>query len=268
MLLRDKINNFEINYYIEDIQNDKPIVLFLHGFADSYRTFIKLFNSNEYNSVAIDFPGCGQSVYNNELKIEDYQNLVEEFINKNFSDKNIFIVSHSLGSASALYALKNNKNVKYCLLIAPFNYLIANDYNHVQIMSNRLLPKTFDNIYESYTSLFYNPSELVKNAAERRAISFETISKQRLNNFEYMVKNQILNKEYNNSIKELFAQKNYSIISGFEDKFVPINDLKQVILDNNYIDLEIISHCGHATIYEGYNNVKNKISQMLKSGKL
>lgn len=268
MLLRDKINNFEINYYVEEIQNNKPIVLFLHGFADSYRTFIKLFNSNEYNSVAIDFPGCGQSLYNNELKIEDYQNLVEEFINKNFSDKDVFIVSHSLGSASALHALKKNKNVKYCLLIAPFNYLIANNHNHVEIMLNRLLPRTFDNIYESYTSLFYNPSELVKNAAERRAISFETISRQRLNNFEYMVKNQILNKEYNNSIKKLFTQKNYSIISGIEDKFVPINDLKQVVLDNKYINLEMINNCGHATIYEGFDDVKNKILQILKDKKI
>ncbi|AWX70219.1 alpha/beta fold hydrolase [Mycoplasmopsis anatis] len=264
MLYREKINNFEINYYSEEFQENKPIVLFLHGFADSYRTFVKLFNSNDYISVAIDLPGCGQSVYENELKIEDYQNVVEQFIIKHFYNKDIYIVSHSLGSASALYAAKKLKNIKFCLLIAPFNYLIASEKEHVKIMSNRLLPDSFDDIYESYTSLFYNLNELIKTAAEKRAISFKTISTQRMNNFEYMVKNQILNIEYNNLIKELFSLKNYSIITGDQDKFVPIHLINRIKEENNWIELTTINNCGHATIYEGFSEVKNKILEMIK----
>ena len=90
------ISNIKLNYIDEGQGNT---VLLLHGWGSSidiWRPFINALK-NEIRFVALDFPGCGKSEEpENPLTIEDYANIVEEFINRlNLTD--FSMVGHSHG---------------------------------------------------------------------------------------------------------------------------------------------------------------------------
>ena len=121
MIQKIKINNNEISYYYEGT-NHKYTLLFLHGFASSkniIRSTLSKFENRNYNILAFDYPGCGQSKTTEEQTIENYQAVTKEFIKK-VCPNNTIIMGHSLGTLSAVY-INNDPKIVGTILMSSIN---------------------------------------------------------------------------------------------------------------------------------------------------
>ncbi|MEE3928249.1 alpha/beta fold hydrolase [Mycoplasmopsis ciconiae] len=261
-----KIGDFEINYIYEDQFDNRPLVLFLHGFDDSLRTFTRLFNAKEYRSAAIDFPGCSKSIsHKSDIKIEDFQHVALSFVDTVLKDeKQIYLVSHSLGSASALYCLKNSLKVKHAILLSPFNFLLVDSFLNYENLKKWLLPNNLEEAKESYINLFYKIPQASQNNLEKIASNILNRQPLRRKYFAKMVNEEILNEFYLHSyIREFFNQNRYTIITGLNDNYVTLDSLENI--QQNYFDIPIvcIPNAGHALVYEAEDIVKNSIIKII-----
>lgn len=97
----------ELISYIEE-NNDKPKILFLHGFASSSEAAQQVYNltNRSYGIIALDFPGCGHS------SAKRYKYWILSIYCKRFVEelnlKDFIVIGHSLGGASALHLLNEN----------------------------------------------------------------------------------------------------------------------------------------------------------------
>lgn len=87
----------------------KKVVLFLHGWGDSSKTFTTLLRSvgSDYTVVAVDLPGFGATqAPTTAWGLEEYAQFVGQFIKK--LDLKVFvIVAHSNGAAVAIKGVAN-----------------------------------------------------------------------------------------------------------------------------------------------------------------
>lgn len=259
------IDNFEINYLYEDGKDNKPLVLFFHGFGDSYQTFNPILRmQRHFRFCGFDFPGCGLSSFKSDLLLEDYYKVALKFINQVLSEeKQIYIVSHSLGAASALF-VNSLPQIKATLLLSPFNEFLTFDKDNLSL-PNWLIPSNTQECVESYENLFASSNERLNKVANftcmRRNSSFEFHKRK----FEKMVVNQITNEEYlNNTLAQMYANaSNIYILSGDKDNYTTEMEMEQ-IKRKYFFDTEILSNVGHAIIFESPEAVLNKINQIIK----
>ncbi len=92
------INGMLVNYYHRTGDTQAPVLLFLHGWRSEGKIWQKVIGElSEYSSYSIDFPGFGQSdLPNKDFKLQDYSEIVSEFIKK-LNLKNVIIIGHSFG---------------------------------------------------------------------------------------------------------------------------------------------------------------------------
>ncbi|WP_033161246.1 alpha/beta fold hydrolase [[Mycoplasma] collis] len=264
-----EILNENIYYILEDTGKDK--VLFLHGFGSSvtFANQVYSLENRDYDVIAFDFPGCGQSSENQEITIERYQEIALEFVKKiNFKIK--LVVGHSLGGASALYLLNHNV-VDYALLAAPINYnllTLSHLKEGILNISNRikrwLLPNNIDDAYESQDNLVYTNVNKYKDNLKRISTIFLNFMTNKKNIYSKMVKEQITNNKYlKKEIFDLYDQnQNYEFIIGMNDMFVP-NLTVYEIADKRNKNLTILENCGHALFFEKPKEVNNKINFLI-----
>ncbi len=108
-----------VNY--ETTGNNKPVIVLLHGWADTMHTFKKLepFLKESYNCIALDLPGFGSSekptkAYN----LQDYTLFVAEFLRK-IDEPNVYaFIGHSNGGSILIKGLSESilKSTKLILL--------------------------------------------------------------------------------------------------------------------------------------------------------
>lgn len=259
------IGTFTINYVYEKENENHPLVLFLHGFSDSLTSFISLINRQDraYNYAAFDFPGCGKSSSENNLKLETYSYVTDEFINKVLkNEKEIIVVSHSLGSFSALSVLNNNK-VKKAILISPFNYnLNKENPEKKEQLEKWLIPQNYEDAEEAYLSFFSTVTPSIINSSKLYAKNALLNFHNQKNKFEWMLKNEILNYDFlEKKVKPLFLNnKNYSIIVGCQDKLTSVKELNEVA---DEVDIEYVTiwSAGHAIFVEASEFIGNYINQ-------
>ncbi|ADE20027.1 alpha/beta hydrolase [Mycoplasma crocodyli] len=246
-----ELENFEIDFKIHIAnKNSKDIFLFLHGFADTYKTFKPLFKLLEinYNWAAFDFPGCGNSGSKDSIDLELYPIITKKFIEQKLGGFDITVISHSLGSYSALY---NNKIVKKTFLLSPFNYNLFLSEKEKNDLRNRLLPQNIIDAKRSYLTLFYNPSDILQRSASIISEKNMLKSKIQLLKFGSMVSNQILNIDWlDKNLKPLFLDcLNTTIVTGDNDLYTPSEGLKKVS-EESKINITFLPQTGHAIIYE------------------
>ena len=87
------------NIFYEKKGNKKETIIILPGWGDTRKTFDYFIDNlkEEYTIYSIDYPGFGNSpIPNKELKIEDYAEIIKDFIKK---EKIIdpIIIAHSFG---------------------------------------------------------------------------------------------------------------------------------------------------------------------------
>lgn len=113
-----KINDVVLNYF--DNQNQqKPVVIMLHGWGQNYQCFLPLIEklNKNYHIFALDLPGFGKSEEPNfPYTIYDYANCVLAFI-KELEIKEYNLVSHSFGGRiSIILANQDQDHVKKMVL--------------------------------------------------------------------------------------------------------------------------------------------------------
>lgn len=95
------------------VGNGKNIILFLHGWADSGKTFDDLAEQiikgdSKYSAILLDLPGFGGSSASKDAwGLSDYAAFVADFMAKTKLQPQI-IVGHSNGGAIAIHGLANN----------------------------------------------------------------------------------------------------------------------------------------------------------------
>ncbi|MGX9358209.1 alpha/beta fold hydrolase [Mycoplasma sp. 128] len=258
------ICNEEINYFIE-IDDTKPYVLFIHGFGDSLNIMrsIERIPNRDFNIVALDMPGCGKSSWNTRpLTLEHYFEVAKTFIKEVLTDKELYIVGHSLGCLSTLYCLKHT-HAKYGLLVAPAHYVLTKARKEFGLKF--LIPKTTEDAIESYLLLSHKYQEQMKRSANMYATSVVDKDQTRYKKFGWMIENQILNLDYTyNNYFNLFAGvDNYKIVSGDKDYFTNIYEISLVAYQQNK-ELTILKGAGHAAFLDSGQEIYEQIVKMTK----
>lgn len=106
-------------YYLKRGNGIKNII-FLHGWggdSNQFLTFTNLFLSN-YTVYLIDLPAFGKSKIDTVLSLEDYSNIISDFV-KGIGIDNPIIIGHSFGGRIALKMLEMNMNYKTILISTP-----------------------------------------------------------------------------------------------------------------------------------------------------
>ncbi|MBZ4203590.1 alpha/beta hydrolase [Mycoplasma tauri] len=266
-----KINIFNetIHYFEEENTDNKPIVLFVHGFGDKSRTIlpIKAIKKRNYVICALDMPGCGFSTSNHRpLTLEYYASVLREFILKVFHNKKINLLSHSLGSFACLKNL-NMENVNNYIMLTPFNYNTGQLENG-DLNINLLLPKNESQAKKSFLSLFYKPNKSILKSIDKVIESHMLKSKDNIEKFSYMIENQILNKKYlEDVVKPLYlnAVKPFHLVFTKEDKFVTEWEMKILLKDMPNIPYSIIKECGHAVFAQKPEEINEIIINIISN---
>lgn len=104
--------------YFKEGEKGLPVIL-LHGWGQSKETWIKIIKNLEkkYIVYALDLPGFGKTpLIKNVLTINDYEKIIEEFININKIKKPI-LLGHSFGGKIALeFAIKQKNKINKLIL--------------------------------------------------------------------------------------------------------------------------------------------------------
>ncbi|MBU4690440.1 alpha/beta hydrolase [Mycoplasma sp. ES3157-GEN-MYC] len=150
-----ELNNETISYLVDE-ELTNIVVLFLHGFGDEAQRALSLFKikNRMYSITAPDMPGCGQSTNNIETPtMQYYCEIVQEFIEKTLKNKHIYVVTHSLGTAAALYNATFNEDIKFVFGVTP---IMPRDESQesIKIRTKWMLPSTPEELYESQLNLF------------------------------------------------------------------------------------------------------------------
>ena len=114
------VNNQIISYQVE---GSGPVILLLHGWADSKNTFKPLLKYfTKYKVVALDLPGFGGSeVPSTAWGLNDYANCIADFLKKIDVDPSKIdtIIGHSNGGAIAVYGVAESVfSTKKLILLA------------------------------------------------------------------------------------------------------------------------------------------------------
>ncbi|VEU75625.1 esterase/lipase [Mycoplasmopsis maculosa] len=259
-----------IYFTMEDEKEDLPIFLFIHGFADRGLTIspLKQLKNRKYKIATLDLPGSGKSSLKNNASLEYFSKIVFKLIEKEFIDKEIYIISHSMGAIPGLFNLKVNDKVKHLFLLAPLNYnllSIENDLN--SDIFKWLLPENENDAFDSLFNLVFEPNQNYINGINLLAKKIFDSIDLRKQKFGFLVKEQILSKNYlNNQIRKLFDENsNFTVIFGSEDKFVSKNQMLLLKKDRPDIKFFEIKKCGHAMFYQKAEEINNIINEYLSN---
>lgn len=105
------VSNLLTSY--SEIGKGKKVILFIHGWADSGRTFKSLAEqitkeNKAYRAILLDLPGFGGTQTPTEVwNLKNYADFIKEFIKKAGIEPEI-VVGHSNGGAVAIKGLSNN----------------------------------------------------------------------------------------------------------------------------------------------------------------
>lgn len=274
-----EILNEKINYVFEDTGKTK--VLFLHGFNSNLKFATSIYHlEKNYDVVAFDFPGCGESSINDFASIDYYQNIAIEFV-KQMNLNKFFIVGHSLGGASAAkIAAQMPERVLGVIFAAPINPYVL-DYKKnpfgltveqiKQRLNSWLLPNNQDEAESSTEHLtFQNPLYLEKK--KYIAKSLLNLANIRRTYFLKMVIQEITNYGYLHAeLKELYFSLSPDIpklfVVGEKDFFVSSESVQQIAQDLSS-PIEIIPKTGHALFFENPNKLKVTLETFIAKQKI
>lgn len=267
------ILNENITYYtdFEKIDNHKPIVLFIHGFADTGTRVLPLFNKKdkEYQLISLDLPGCGKSSANTKpITIEFYTDIVNEFINKIIGDKKIYICTHSLGTNVALMLGQKRNNIKWMLLSTPAIYYNHPEEYYTSRSLDFLLPKTNEHLLAT-SLLLVAPSEeksvLGPSVLQKILATPQSELDKRYETFHYLATQEIANAEYaNNIIKPLWKKnKNITVVYAEFDKVITPDKVEEIVKENN-IESVFVKNAGHAIFFSAPKLMNDLITKMTK----
>ncbi|MDC0126559.1 alpha/beta hydrolase [Candidatus Pelagibacter sp.] len=241
----------------QGIDKNKGTIIFLHGSGLSHIVWslIEQYLSNQnYNVLAIDLPGHGNSEGNCLKSIEEVSDWLEKvFIELNISK--LTIIGHSQGCLEALeYSSKYSKRVKNLIFIGgsyrmPVNQDLidlaeSGDDKSVQLM----MKWSYEN---SKKFIGGNPVEKIINSPRniREVLATDLVA---CNNY----------KNGSEALKSINCPTLF--IFGELDKMVSLEKGKKFaeLIPNS--KTHIIKDCGHMIMFEKAFEMREKISEFLK----
>lgn len=102
------------NIYFEKLGSGQDAIIFIHGLAASHRYWIPEYKklAENYSLYFVDLLGFGFSQKpHTEYSLDRHVEAIKKFIDENVKEKNVYLVTHSLGAIIALGLLKENPNL-------------------------------------------------------------------------------------------------------------------------------------------------------------
>jgi len=96
------LNNLLVNYYYAAGEEEQPVLLFLHGWRSEGKVWQEIMEKlPEYNRYALDLPGFGSSQVPQTFTLQNYAEIIDEFIKK-LNLKRVILIGHSFGGRVAI----------------------------------------------------------------------------------------------------------------------------------------------------------------------
>lgn len=229
------INDF--NIYYEKYGSGKENILILPGWGDNRRTFDYLISCFKalFNIYIIDYPGFGKSNFpNKDLTMDDYVNLIIDFMKIN-NIENPIIIAHSFGGRIAI-ALSGKMNIKIKKIVLidsagikpkkPFALKLKQSFYKILKKFKYILPKKYKDKYISFLIRLFGSSDF-KNLDKNIRKTFINIVNTDLKDYLKYIKSPTL------------------LIWGLDDYDTPIKDayiMEKEIPDSGLVVLENASH--------------------------
>lgn len=141
------------------VKNSKGDVWFIHPFGESGLCYKEVFDSvliKDFNLFVPDLPGCGVTPSNGEpLTLEGHAHCLIKLIDKISSDKNLFLVAHSVSGLIGTLLCKHYGEKLKGYISVEGNLLEADSYYSSLPISNSkevFFKKYTDSIYEKSNS--------------------------------------------------------------------------------------------------------------------
>lgn len=249
MLNKINLNNYE--QLIDEVENPKGNIVFIHGFGGTARSKMSFRkNYKDYNFYSITLPGHGISKIKSKEEIDFlfYIKVVEAFINS-LSLKKIILLGHSMGGGIALNIATILKDkISHLILEAPANPSVVSNYEIV----SKLIPHSVEETLQLYQNLFYDLSSMFPN--EESMMKFITkeyeISKQGNDLSRLLIKENI-EKWMNVTNKAIQENKIKTLlILGEYDKIVITSETQKIFQKYKIYQIEILSKTGHMPLFE------------------
>lgn len=147
-----------------DYEKNKRTLVLLHGFGLSHQTFDNLIKKlNNFRILRIDFLGFGKSDNPYKpMKLNDYVEILNEIIQKEIGQKDVYIIGHSFGARFGFkYASKYNVKKLFTINGKAFkNRSIKNKikiciYKTKKLFYKVFLKKKLNSFIERYSSEDY-----------------------------------------------------------------------------------------------------------------
>jgi pimeloyl-ACP methyl ester carboxylesterase len=157
--------------------NGKVPAIILHGWGQTHATMLSIEKAlqEQYVVYNIDLPGFGLSPVPNNWTINDYTNMIEDFVFENRLD-DITIIGHSFGGRIGIKYASRNTNIKHLCLIGSAGI------KHSQKVSTKLKIFTYKNF--------------------KKITELPLINKNK-NEYQYNLKQIFGSNDYNNANPEL-----------------------------------------------------------------
>ncbi|CAH0254297.1 2-hydroxy-6-oxononadienedioate/2-hydroxy-6-oxononatrienedioate hydrolase [Peribacillus sp. Bi96] len=122
----ERVNNIEIYFEHDQIDDSFPTLVLLHGFLSSSFSFRKLvpYLTKEFNVISLDLPPFGQSGkdYRYTYSFRNMANSVVQFL-KEKDIRAFSIIGHSMGGQISLQLIKSHPDlVEHAILLAGSGY--------------------------------------------------------------------------------------------------------------------------------------------------
>lgn len=240
------INDF--NVYYEKYGSGKENILILPGWGDNRKTFDYLIDyfKDSFNIYIIDYPGFGKSSFpNKDLTMDDYVNLVIDFMKVNNID-NPIIIAHSFGGRIAIsLSGKMNVKIKKIILIdsagikpkKTFSQKLKQFVYKTLKKFKYILPKKYKEKYITFLIRLFGSSDF-KNLDRNIRKTFINIVNTDLKDYLKYIKSPTL------------------LIWGLNDYDTPLKDaytMEKEIPDSGLVVLENASHFSYLD-YPNYVN--------------
>ncbi|MDH3696463.1 MAG: alpha/beta hydrolase [Nitrosopumilus sp.] len=244
------LNGLKIRY-LESGKDNPRHILFIHGLgssADRWGNIPKSLSAN-FHTISLDLPGFGESdkPLSMDYTIENFRDIVINFMNLLAINDKTSIVGHSLGGYIASEVTMQNKiDVERLILIDSSGFLKKPTPLLKEYLCVAMNP-TNDNVRNIFEQMVSDSTKIPLKLVE----SF--IKRINLSNAKYAFKLTLENST-NTQIKldrlKLIDSVPTLIIWGVEDKVIPLqhSELFKKSIPNSHI--EIIPDAGHAPFTE------------------
>jgi pimeloyl-ACP methyl ester carboxylesterase len=261
------VNGQQIHVHEEKPERDRgPVAILIHGWSSSWfavKPLLPLLN-HRYHCYAIDLPGYGESPrLPHRVTIDDYVELVAEFIRQVSDDAPVVLIGHSMGGMISLtLAMRYPDLVERLVLVCPtisghlsmfINMFLAPFVLIQRVPILNLLVEVLE------PQMFFITDQLLRPAlfADQTGLKMEDYVRIRADarrpgqgRIRAECYWAMRHHDLRGKLKQQQIKAPMLVIWGMEDNTVPLRDASIVAAELPEADLRIIPNAGHWPQFE------------------